>query len=556
MESVDHLNIFLSSLKDEDVSKTKYAGFTTTKTNLNDSAAFVGKVNTVSEAILKVLQEDSITWIDSIMTVFVVQQPSRLEDALKCIIELAASGKSPEVIEKSMKYILFLVPAEKLFDIALGMFELPLALSIGRRSQKDPKDFEPFLKELAIFPEMKRKFRINDHLHRYSQALNCLYQDSDVGDDEFLAYMQKYNLYNEAVEISSTNIINNSTRTDQKLLYKNVLNLFGNYLENSKDYLGAVCCYKRSENWERLRDAAINSGSWIEFIESAKNCQVTEDQKLSLIKNLKIQGKTNEALQFCRISGISNEISVNFAIESGLFAEAALIQEPNESLFAALNSYGEKLCDRLKELSKDFNSKTERILRIQRNFLAGPPKPTEGQFSDSVTGDISDNVSEMSFRTSNTTIKTRTTNASFRSNTSTKKTVRNRTRDRPGSPHEREFLLYNLKELISQVYKLGPEIKESLKNLVMYNEKDFAMKLPREISLIYQSLILSIRTFVEEFRRIQVPKICNFNENREAINENGNLIENLVVDPLDAKFELPADFGNPELWSVKLLLLK
>ena len=95
----------------------------------------------------------------------------------------------------------------------------------------------------------------------------------------------------------------------------------------------------------------------------------------------------------------------------------------------------------------------------------------------------------MSFRTSNTTIKTRTTNASRKSAASSKKTERNRTRDRPGSPHEREFLLFNLRDLISQIYRLAPEVKETLKNLVKFNdERDAALRLPREISNLYKKL--------------------------------------------------------------------
>lgn len=539
LESVDHLNIFLSSLRDEDVSKTKYAGFS----NNIIKGGFVEKINSVSEAILKVLKEDSLNWIDSIMTVYVVQQPPRLEDALNCIVELAQSGKSAEIIEKSMKYLLFLVPAERLFDVSLGMYQLPLALSIGRRSQKDPKDFVPFLEELAGLPELTRKFKINDHLQRYSQAIECLYQDSGISSDEFLNYMKKYQLYKEAVAISADN--------KKDGLYKRVLELFGDYLMTTGDQESAVCCYKRSGNWDKLIDSAVVSGCWMEFIEGFKRQKlgIDETKATALISTLRTQGKGKEAVEFCRISGIP---AYNLAIELGLFAEAALIQSDlDETFFSALNSHGQKLKTRLEELSADFGGKTERILRIQREFLAGPPKNnTQTTGGD---GSISDNASEMSFRTSNTTIKTRTTNSSRKSTASSKKTERNRTRDRPGSPHEREFLLFNIRDLISQIYRLAPEVKVTLKNLVEFNdERDEAMNLPRVISDLYKKLCGSVTMFVDEFRKIQVPAICYFNGNGQAVNEQGTLIENPLIDPLDAKFELPNDFGLPATWSIKL----
>lgn len=551
LESVDHLNIFLSSLRDEDVSKTKYAGFNQfNSTSPNSSCAvFNGKINSVSEAILAVLQEDSLNWIDSIITVYVVQQPPRLEDALNCIIKLAESGKSAEIIEKSMKYLLFLVPAEKLFDVALGMYQLPLALSIGRRSQKDPKDFEPFLEELAQLPELRRKFRINDHLQRYPEALKCLFEEnSSVGKvEEFLSYLQKYQLYKEAIAISSKS----------PELYRTVLNLFGEFLMTSpgNEYLSAVCCFKRAGNWVKVLESSILAGSWQEFVDALKRTgrSLEESSVQAMISTLKAQGRFREVVQFCRMAGVSEHVTYTIAIELGLFSDATLIKsELDESFLIALNERGQKLTERLNELTVDFDGKIERILRIQRAFLISKPENVIVSTKES-NGNISDNVSEMSFKTSNTTIKTRTTNSSRRSSASSKKTERNRTRDRPGSPHEREFLLFNIRDLIAQIYKLAPEVKETLKNLIQFNdERDAGLCLPRNISNSYKNLCEKVNKFVEEFRKIEVPRVNYFNGNGQAVNEQGNLIENPLIDPLEAKFDLPADFGAPDTWSIKL----
>ena len=552
LDSVDHLNIFLSSLRDEDVSKTKYAGFNKLNILNNQKSAFIGKINSVSEAILSVLQGDSLNWIDSIITVFVVQQPARLEDALNCIIELAESGQSAEIIEKSMKYLLFLVPADKLFDVALGMYQLPLALSIGRRSQKDPKDFEPFLEELAAINVLRRNFKINDHLQRYPAALKCLFEDSNVGSDEFLAYMEKYQLYREAVEISSSN----------PNLYKSVLDLFGEHLMTSTggNHVSAVCCFKRSGNWTRVIDCSVIAGSWIEFIDACKRMEMAPEELLidKMITTLKSQGRQKEVIQFCRFAGVADQVTIKLAIELGLFSDAVLIQpELSETFLEALNSHGQQLLARLNDLAADFTGKSERILKIQRSFLIAKPANFENEnhsFSNNKESEgISDNISEMSFRTSNTTIKTRTTNTSRRSVGSSKKAERNRTRDRPGSPHEREFLLFNIRELIGQTYKLASVVFELLKNLVQFNdERDSPLILPRSISNSYKSLCENVIKFVEEFRKIEVPRVNYFNGNGQAVNEQGNLIENPLIDPLEAKFELPSDFGLPGTWSIKL----
>jgi elongator complex protein 1 len=40
------------------------------------------------------------------------------------------------VVEEAVKYIIFLVDAEKLFDIALGMYDFSLVLMIAQHAQK------------------------------------------------------------------------------------------------------------------------------------------------------------------------------------------------------------------------------------------------------------------------------------------------------------------------------------------------------------------------------------------------------------------------------------
>ena len=40
------------------------------------------------------------------------------------------------LVEEAVKYIIFLVDAEKLFDIALGMYDFSLVLMIAQHAQK------------------------------------------------------------------------------------------------------------------------------------------------------------------------------------------------------------------------------------------------------------------------------------------------------------------------------------------------------------------------------------------------------------------------------------
>lgn len=116
-----------------------------------------------------------------------------------------------------MKYIIFLVDADRLFDTALGMYDFSLVLMIAQHAQKvlpfyismslqlitiqDPREYLPFLRELRALDDHFQKFRIDDHLKRYEKALQHL---ADAGAERFaeaVAYVEKYQLYDSALEI-------------------------------------------------------------------------------------------------------------------------------------------------------------------------------------------------------------------------------------------------------------------------------------------------------------------------------------------------------------------
>lgn len=43
---------------------------------------------------------------------------------------------NPDIVEDAVKYIIFLVDADRLFDTALGMYEFSLVLMIAQHAQK------------------------------------------------------------------------------------------------------------------------------------------------------------------------------------------------------------------------------------------------------------------------------------------------------------------------------------------------------------------------------------------------------------------------------------
>lgn len=135
-----------------------------------------------------------------------------------------------------MKYIIFLVDADTLFDVALGMYDFSLVLLVAQHAQKvpylrfygptnmlrsfqDPREYLPFLRELRALEKYYQRFRIDDHLKRYKSALRNLslaglsislisllhpaYKLSPGPEhfDDVKEYVEKHQLYETALEI-------------------------------------------------------------------------------------------------------------------------------------------------------------------------------------------------------------------------------------------------------------------------------------------------------------------------------------------------------------------
>lgn len=80
-----------------------------------------------------------------------------------------AAAKDPERAEDAVKYIIFLSDANKLFDLALGMYDFPLVLMIAQQSQKvrlSSRRFKRRARELWLISPSLRSDRIRASICR------------------------------------------------------------------------------------------------------------------------------------------------------------------------------------------------------------------------------------------------------------------------------------------------------------------------------------------------------------------------------------------------------
>lgn len=164
------------------------------------------KVNRICDAFLAVLQHLQKSHLQSYVTAHVCKNPPDVEAGLLVISEL--SDTEPDMVEPAVEHICFLTDTNLAYDAALALYDLNLALAVAQQSQRDPREYLPYLQQLEIEPVTKRQFHIDNDLRRYVKALSHLHQDGDI--HEVLAYAEKHELYREALELNKYNKSNSS----------------------------------------------------------------------------------------------------------------------------------------------------------------------------------------------------------------------------------------------------------------------------------------------------------------------------------------------------------
>lgn len=259
VNNVDHLNLFLSSLRNEDVTQTLYQPLEDQKSG-SAVSELGSKVNKLCAAFITELAalNDNRRWVNSILTAHVKKTPADYEPALLMLKDLKDSD--PQLVDSAIEYIIFLAPFDSLFNVALGMYDLTLALMIAQHSKKkDPREYLPFLRELrAVEPEQRCRFRIDDHLGRHGKALGWLAQlPSDGNEETFemaLEYMRRYRLFAEALQAWAA----------EPRKWRRAQGIYGEYLLGRQKWTDAAVAFQLAGDISQALTAFQSAGAWQE----------------------------------------------------------------------------------------------------------------------------------------------------------------------------------------------------------------------------------------------------------------------------------------------------
>lgn len=269
------LNMFLSDLQNEDVSSTMYAYCYTDRTIKSDvrtNKITADKVNEICEILRNIMEkhDDADNLIQSILISFVrTQQRQGLEKALYKVKQVKILEDSQKLrgsasAYEALKYLLHFVNIEKLYDVALGMYDLDLAMFIASKSSKDPKEYLPFMNDLKKLNENYMKYSVNIYLKRYESALEYLSKD-ETKFKECLDLIHNQKLYKTAIKLFEKNTTE----------HKKVAEIYGEFLLNENKYLDAGMMFYRSGNLNKaLEIFNMSSDNWQDIITISKEMKL------------------------------------------------------------------------------------------------------------------------------------------------------------------------------------------------------------------------------------------------------------------------------------------
>lgn len=326
IDNINWLNLFLTDLQNEDVTQTMYASnYEQLKgvQNVDNNLITINKINIVCERICEEFEkEKNSKYLLPIITTHVKRK--NYENALNIIwkTRLTELGKLPADAAGSvsshdaLKYLLYLVNVNELYDVALGMYDFDLVLFVAQKSQKDPKEYIPFLNELKSFEENYRKYRIDCHLKRYKKALNHIAKCGVEKMDECLDLVDKQNLFTDALRIFK--------KGDE--CYSEIVLQYADNLRSKGVFYDACIMYEQAGDYKQALLSARHTLDWRKCMMLAKKCNYTEDELqqvcTSLIPALQENGKYQDAAEMVKRYQNEHNLHIKLLCDGKLYQEA------------------------------------------------------------------------------------------------------------------------------------------------------------------------------------------------------------------------------------------
>ena len=470
VKKVEHIDLFLSQLREEDVSETMYKetlpGDHTSQglPGVEILGAKTSKVNRICDAFLDALKSRTSTHFQNVVTAHVCKAPPDLDAGLTQIAGLRS--KNPDLVDAAIEHICFLADVNRLYDNALGLYDLELALLVAQQSQKDPKEYLPFLRNLQGMSVLRRQYSIDNHLARFKKALKHLC-DLDAFD-EIKDYTIKHELYPEALGFYRY----------QEGKLREVMRLYADFLQQNGKLKQAGVAYEYLNDYGSASEAFRQAHLWKESLSCATLIPLPQSQLRSLAQTL--ADTLSESKDFFSAATIHLDYLADIGTagrtfcKGYFFADALRIvglhQRPDllESVIdTGLVEGMASMTELLADCKSQLNAQIPRIRELRKKKAEDPLAFFNGDISGGA--DIPDNVSlaTTDASTMGGTLLTRYTNrtgtvgtnATRRTSKNRRREERKRARGKKGSVYEEEYLVNSVGRLIDRINTVNEEVE-------------------------------------------------------------------------------------------------
>ena len=491
LKKPSRIDDFLAKLRDEDVTLTLYKD--TLKGQLSNSKLSVtangSKTNEICNSFLTALESDPSTKVQNIITAHVSKRPPDLLSGLRLVAQLRSTS-IPEA-DAAIEHLCFLSDVNRLYDCALSLYDVPLTLLVAEQSQKDPREYMPFLERLHAIPhEARRRFEIDDHLRNYLKALTALY---DLGaHDELERYCTRHELYTQALALYKY-----ETQPQPRL--KQISRLFAEYLVSHSRNRQAAIVYESLLDYASAYPLYALAHMWRESLACSAFVQLNDEQRkqhaLSLATTLAEQDRDFRAAATIHTEHLGDHPAAArllcrgsyFGDASRILALHGLQDQISGTIDPGLTEkFGEIL-----ELLADCKSQlAAQVLRIEELRVKKAEDPLtffggEANTDAAMAGDIPDNVSIAPTNASTTggqSLFTRygsSKGAGTVMSTSSRKTSRTRRKEerkramgKKGSVYEEEYLVASVGRCIARVNTALEEMRRLGEGLLRRGMRD------------------------------------------------------------------------------------
>nr|ODO03858.1 elongator complex protein 1 [Cryptococcus depauperatus CBS 7855] len=443
----------------------------------------VNKVNTICDSLRRLIVARGVDkYIETILTTHVCKVPADYEAGLEVLLQLQTDY--PEIVENAIKYIIFLSDVNKLYDVALGMYNFQLVLMVAQYSQKDPKEYLPFLRELRALDKWDQRFRIDDHLERRERALANLKQAGDERFDEAVQYLAKYELYDTAF----------------KLYADENHHLAANYLYDRREFTDAALPYLLANKPRKALKAYERAHAWRELFTLAKQEDVADLSEFieRVTDYLGSRGRHLEAAQVFIEYAKDIDSAVDTCCQGTEFSEAYRLVSVHDRkdlieamIHPGLEEAQEALVEIFEEMEEQLDKETKRLCELkdirERDYDAFYIVERE---LDLEGVDVATNATTVASQFTRYTVAPSTMTATTRMTGQTNRTKRGKKRatGRRGTVDEWEYLVMSIGRLLARVDEKSSEAITLLRHLLLASPDHTAL------AKSLQSTIISFRT--------------------------------------------------------------